>query len=105
MVAVMVAVSPVAPPEVLNVGVVSLVTLSVLDAPVSDDGSRSGAVGAEGLLLPDDEDPLPAGASMTTFNGELLADVLPAGSVTVAVVFHVPPDIVGRSHDVAAPTV
>ena len=103
--AVMVAVSPVVPPEVLSVGVVSLVTLSVLDAPVSEDGSKSGAVGAEGPLPPDDDGALLNGASITKLNGELLADVLPAGSVNVAVVFHVPPDIVGRSHDVAVPTV
>ena len=104
-VAVMVAVSPVVPPDVLSVGVVSLVMLSVLDAPVSDDASRSGAVGAEGPLPPDDDGPLLTGASMIKLNGELLADVLPAGSVSVAVVLHVPPDIVGRSHDVAVPTV
>ena len=103
-VAVMVAVSPVVPPVTDIVGVVSLVMLSVLDAPVSEDGSKSGAVGVDGVL-PDDEGPLLAGASMTKLNGELLADVLPAGSVNVAVVLHVPPDKVGRSHDVALPTV
>jgi len=46
--AVMVAVSPVDPPDTENVGVVSEVTLSELDEPVSDADARPGAAGAAG---------------------------------------------------------
>ena len=43
LVAEMVMVSPLVPPDALIVGVVSLVLLSVDDAPVSEAGIRSGA--------------------------------------------------------------
>ena len=48
LVAVMVAVSPLLPPLTENVGVVSVVMLSVFEAPVSELTSRSGADGAAG---------------------------------------------------------
>jgi len=104
-VAVIVAVSPVVPPETLSVGVVSLVTLSVFDAPVSDDASRSGADGADGRLPPDDEGALLVGASMNMLSGGLLADVFPVGSVSVAVTLHVPSVSAAKSHVLAEPTV
>lgn len=89
----MVAVSPVAPPEVLNVGVLSLVMLSEFDAPVSDDARRSGVVGAAG-----------AAVSIVRFVAPLEADRFPDGSVSVAVTLHGPGVIDGRLHDVAEPT-
>ncbi len=52
LVALMVAVSPLAPPlDSENVGVVSVVLLSVLEFPVSDDAARSGAPGALGAVV------------------------------------------------------
>jgi hypothetical protein len=47
----MVMVSPFAPPVALKVGVVSLVFLSVFDAPESDDANRSTPVGADGGVV------------------------------------------------------
>lgn len=46
-----VATSPVDPPETENVGVVSLVTSSEPDRPVSEAGARSGTPGADGAVL------------------------------------------------------
>ena len=95
-VAVTVTMSPEVPPTTENVGVVSLVTLSVSDTPVSDEPSKSGvagALGADGGLVAG------VGASMNMLKALLVADTLPAGSVRVAVTFHVPPVSVGKSHD------
>ena len=50
MVAVIVTVSPVEPPEADIVGVVSLVLLSVFEEPVSEPAARSGVDGAEGAV-------------------------------------------------------
>ena len=94
LVAVMVAVSPVEPPVVENVGVVSLVTLSVSDEPVSDAAARSGAVlGADG------------GVEMVRGSEEEALEVLPAGSVSVPVTVQEPGLSVGRSQEVADPMV
>ena len=93
LVAVIVAISPVAPPDVLSVGVVSLVTLSVLDAPVSDEARRSGIVGAAG-----------AEVSIVRLVASLEADRLPDVSVRVPVTLQDPGVIDGRVHDVAEPT-
>ena len=51
LVAEIVMVSPLAPPVALMVGVLSLVLLSVVDDPVSDDASRSTPVGAVGAVV------------------------------------------------------
>jgi len=48
LVAVIVAVSPVDPPDTENAGVSSVVTLSEFDDPVSDAGASAGAPGAAG---------------------------------------------------------
>jgi hypothetical protein len=92
-VAVTVAVSPVDPPGTENVGVVSEVTLSLFEVPVSEPDARSGAPGAEVAVE-------------STVNGrpELAADWLPAGSVRRDVNVHEPSVRTGRSHDVAEPT-
>jgi hypothetical protein len=92
-VAVTVAVSPVDPPGTENVGVVSEVTLSLFEVPVSEPDARSGAPGAEVAVE-------------STVNGrpELAADWLPAGSVRRDVNVHEPSVRAGRSHDVAEPT-
>ena len=83
----MVAVSPAVPPVNDMVGVVSFVTLSVLDEPVSLDATRSGAAGgADGAVV-----------STVIDNAEPAADVLPAGSVMVDVTDQMPvvrPDMV-----------
>ena len=50
-VAEIVATSPVDPPETENVGVVSLVTSSELDRPVSEAVARSGTPGADGAVV------------------------------------------------------
>ena len=60
--------------EILSVGVVSVVRLSVAEAPVSDAAARSGVPGAEGAV-----------ASIVTERPEEEAEVCPAGSVWVAV--------------------
>jgi hypothetical protein len=51
LVAAMVMVSPFAPPDALIAGVVSLVLLSVFDAPVSDASARSTPEGADGGVV------------------------------------------------------
>jgi len=93
-VAVTVAVSPVEPPGTENAGVVSEVTLSESDDPVSDDDARSGAAGG-------------VGAVVSTVIGveEPAAEVLPAGSVSVPDTDHDPSVKPDRSHDEAEPTV
>ena len=90
LVAVILAMSPVVPPESLNVGVVSLVMLSVLDAPVSDDASKSGADVAVEIVM---------------FSGVLDAEMFPAGSVSVAATAQTPSPSSGRVHEVSEPTV
>ena len=60
--------------EPVKVGVVTLVTLSVFDAPVSDAGVRSGAEGAAGVVV-----------WIVTAKAAEGALTLPAGSVSVAV--------------------
>ena len=89
-----VAILPVVPPDVLSVGVVSLVMLSVLDAPVSDDASRSGVVGASGAV-----------GSMVIGVAGLDAVRAPDGSVNVPVTLHVPAANVGNVHAFSEPTV
>ena len=71
------------PPEIA--GVVSDVRLSVAEAPVSDESTRSGvpALGTE--------------ASIVSGNAELGADTLPARSVTTEVTDHSPSLNAGRS--------
>lgn len=69
-----------------KLGVVSLVTLSVFDAPLSEPVKRSGADGADG-----------ADVSIATGSAGPDVDVLPAGSATVADTFHSPSAIAGRS--------
>ena len=93
MVAVIVAISPVVPPDVLSVGVVSLVMLSVLDAPVSDDASRSGADGVAGAVV-----------SIVRLVASLEADRLPDVSVSAPLTVHDPGVNDGSVHDVAEPT-
>lgn len=92
MVAVMVTVSPFDPTSAEMAGVVSLVRLSVLDAPVSDDASRSGAGGAVGLSR-----------SIVMFVAGLESDCSPLGLVRSAVTDHVPVVRSGRVQDVAVP--
>lgn len=87
--AVIVAVSPVLPPLVDIDGVVSLVMLSVLDAPVSDVASKSGAVGAARIVM---------------FSGALGRETLPAASVSVATTVQLPNVRAGSVHDVSVPT-
>lgn len=91
-VAVMVTVSPFDPTSAEIAGVVSLVRLSVLDAPVSDDASRSGAGGAVGLSR-----------SIVMFVAGLESDCSPLGLVRSAVTDHVPVVRSGRVQDVAVP--
>ena len=80
LVAVMVYVLPlVSVPGRLMVGVLLLVTLSVLLVPVSLAVARSGRPGADG-----------AAVSMVTLRGEDAAEVLPAASVSVAVTLQAP---------------
>jgi hypothetical protein len=95
-------VSPEIPPDADNVGVKSLVRLSVSDAPVSDDASKSGVVGADGT---DDGMGAAAGASMIMPKELLAKDVFPAGSVSVALTDHEPAANVGKSHEVLVPIV
>ncbi len=87
--AVMVAVSPALPPLVDIDGVVSLVMSSVLDAPVSDVASKSGAVGAVRIVM---------------FSGVLGRETLPAASVSVATTVQLPNVRAGSVHDVSVPT-
>ena len=74
-------------------GVLSLVLLSVDDAPRSDAVTRSGADGADGADVSIDND-----------NADDAAEVFPARSVWVADTLHVPSTNVPRSHDVAGRT-
>ena len=85
-------VSPLVPPLALIVGVVSLVWLSVSDAPVSDDAKRSTPVGAVGGV-----------GSIVMGNAVDGADVLPAGSASVDEMFHEPGLNVGSVQFVADP--
>ena len=88
----MVMVSPLAPPLALKVGVVSLVLLSVSDAPVSDATARSTPEGADGGVV-------------STVMGSAVDDgeMLPAGSVNVDEMFQVPSVSVGSVQFVATP--
>jgi hypothetical protein len=90
----MVMVSPFAPPVTPIVGVVSLVLLSVFDAPVSDDVNRSTPDGADGGVV-----------AMVSGNDPVAGPVFPAASVTEADTVHVSSDNVGNEQLVAAPTV
>jgi hypothetical protein len=92
LVAEMVIVSPLVPPLALKVGVVSLVLLSELDAPVSDAANKSRPVGADGAVP-------------STVMGNAVDDgeTLPAGSVNVDEMFHVPSVSVGSVQFVAEP--
>jgi hypothetical protein len=88
----MVMVSPLVPPAALKVGVLSPVKLSEFDEPVSDDVNKSRPVGADGAV-----------PSIVMGNAVDGADVLPAGSVNVAEMFHVPSVSVGSVQLVADP--
>jgi hypothetical protein len=92
LVAEMVIVSPLVPPLALKVGVVSLVLLSVFDAPVSDASARSTPEGADGGVV-----------SIVTGNAVDDGEMLPAGSVNVDETFHVPSVSVGSVQFVAEP--
>ena len=92
-VAVMVTRSPVAPPETDNEGVVSLVMLSVLEAPLSDAANRSGTDGAAGAVT-----------STTSDNGPCVAPTFPARSMIDAVTDQVPSLSVGKSQEAETPT-
>ena len=95
MVALIVAVSPLLPPlDSENVGVVSVVLLSVLELPVSDDAARSGAPGALGAVV-----------STVSELVELADEVWPAASVMVPVTFQLPGVSVGSVQEVADPMV
>jgi hypothetical protein len=89
----MVMVSPLVPPLALIVGVVSLVLLSVFDAPVSEEANRSTPVGAVGRDV-----------STVTDNVFDAADAPAVGCVSVALIDHVPSDNVPRSQPVAGMT-
>jgi hypothetical protein len=92
LVAEMVIVSPLVPPLALKVGVVSLVLLSVFDAPVSDASARSTPEGADGGVV-----------SIVTGNAVDDGEMLPAGSVNVDEMFQVPSVSVGSVQFVAEP--
>ena len=92
-VAVMVTVSPDVPPAAEIVGVVSVVMSSLDDVPVSEAAARSGVDGTAGEV-----------ESMIIEREVPAAEVLPAGSVSVALTDHVPSARVGRSQDDAEPT-
>jgi len=89
LVAVIVAMSPDVPPGRLTEGVVSLVMLSVLDTPVSDAASRSGAAVA---------------VEIVKLSGSLDEEMLPALSVSVPVTTHEPSVSGGRVHELSEPT-
>jgi hypothetical protein len=93
LVAEMVMVSPLVPPLALIVGVVSLVLLSVFDAPVSEEANRSTPEGAVGRDV-----------STVTDNVLDAADAPAVGCVSVALIDHVPSDNVPRSQPVAGMT-
>ena len=86
-----VTVSPADPPEPLTVGVVSFVTLSVVDDPVSLTGRRSG-VDAAGAVV-----------STVIDWAALAGETFPAGSVSVPVTVHVPSVTPLSAHDVPEP--
>jgi len=89
LVAEIVAVSPLEPPDNEKDGVVSPVTSSVLDEPVSEAEMRSGAIaGAVGAVV-----------STTRLIAGLVDDTFPEVSVTVDVTLHVPSVSPERSHD------
>ena len=88
----MVMVSPLVPPLALKVGVVSLVLLSVEEFPVSDAVTRSTPLGAVGGVV-----------SIVIGNAVDDGETLPAGSVRVAEIFHVPSVSVGSVQSVADP--
>ena len=91
-VALTVTTSPAVPPATLMPGVESAVMSSTLEAPVSEAFFKFGDGGADGGVV-----------SICIDSGELAVDVLPAGSVSVALTLHVPSVSVGRSQLVAAP--
>jgi len=91
LVAEIVIVSPLVPPLALIVGVVSLVLLSVFDAPLSDVANKSGADREGGLV------------AIVTGKALDASDSLPNGSVNVAEMFHVPSVSVGSVQFVAEP--
>jgi hypothetical protein len=92
LVAEMVMVSPFAPPAALKVGVASLVLLSESDDPESDDAERSTPAGADGAV-----------PSIVMGSADEEVEVLPAGSVNVDEMFHVPSVSVGSVQFVAVP--
>ena len=79
----MVTVSPAVPPDADIVGVVSLVTLSVLDAPVSDDVATSGAPGAAGGVVSTVMVPPSAAVPGPVVPPELVTDVAASRGMTV----------------------
>ena len=81
-------VSPVEAPTTLMVGVVSVVMLSVDDAPVSEAGSRSGAEGADGTVV-----------SITTVTAGDTDDTLFCASVRADVRVHDPSERLGNVQD------
>jgi hypothetical protein len=83
-----VTVSAVDAPTTLMVGVVSAVTLSVDDAPVSEAGSRSGAEGADGTVV-----------SITTVTAGDTDDTLFRASVRTDVRVHDPSERFGNVQD------
>jgi hypothetical protein len=93
LVAEIVIVSPLFPPDALKVGVVSLVLLSVSDDPVSDAANKSTPDGADGAVV------------STEISRDCVVPVLPAASVTDAEIVHVPSDSAPRVQLVFAPTV
>jgi len=93
LVAVIVMVSPLVPPVALIVGVVSLVLLSVLDDPESDDASKSTPDGADGGVVS-----IEMGSALDD------GDVFPAGSVSVDEMFQFPGVNVGSVQSVDVPT-
>jgi hypothetical protein len=88
----MVMVSPFAPPVALKVGVLSPVKLSEFDEPVSDAVNKSRPVGATGAV-----------PSIVIGNAVDDGEMLPAGSVNLDEMFHVPSVSVGSVQFVAEP--
>jgi hypothetical protein len=93
LVAEIVTVSPLLPPEAEKVGVVSFVTLSVGEPPESDAAAKSGTPGIDG------------DATTVTPSVDPEEETFPAESVSVALVVHEPVDKVGKSHEVLVPIV
>jgi hypothetical protein len=92
LVAEMVMVSPFPPPAALKVGVLSPVKLSEFDNPVSDAVNKSRPVGVDGAV-----------PSIVMGSADEELEVLPAGSVNVAEMFHVPSVSVGSVQFVPDP--